>query len=254
MGEVLLDSIATRQTDLVSTKQVVRLVKRDRLDDAFLMLINEDTYIQEVLSSNDHILAKVPGSSIQKLELKVLLDHHKGMFRSQLPDVNMLSNTMSVVPLVPDAHIPSRPMFMYSLAELAEITSQVSELLLAGLIHKSTSPFGALVLFVKKKTGEFHMCVDNRALNKVTLPNRNPLPRIDDLLDRMQGAKVFSSLDYLSAYYRIELVDYDVVKTAFKTPFGLFEYKVVPFGLTNAPVLWLLFMMSCKVLVSCPFI
>jgi hypothetical protein len=79
------------------------------------------------------------------------------------------------------------------------------------------------------------MCVDYRALNKVTIPNRYLLPRIDDLLDRMQGAKVFSSLDLLSAYHQIKLVDKDVVKTAFKTPFGLFEYKVMPFGLTNAP-------------------
>jgi hypothetical protein len=79
------------------------------------------------------------------------------------------------------------------------------------------------------------MCVDYRALNKVTIPNRYPLPRIDDLLDRMQGAKVLSSLDLLSAYHQIRLVDDDVVKTTLKTPFGLFEYKVMPFGLTNAP-------------------
>ena len=95
------------------------------------------------------------------------------------------------------------------------MTSQTNELLRAGLIQKSTSPFGAPVLFVKKKTGEFRMCVDYRALNKVTIPNRYPLPRIDDLLDRMQGAKVFSSLDLLSAYHQIRLVDDDVVKTAF---------------------------------------
>jgi hypothetical protein len=130
--------------------------------------------------------------------------------------------------------IPSRPMFKYSLAELAEMTSQVNELLQAGLIQKSTSPFGAPVLFVKKKTGEFRMCVDYRVLNKVTITNIYPLPRIDDLLDRMQGVKVFSSLDILSAYHQIRLVDDDVMKTAF-TPFGLFDYNAMPFGLTNAP-------------------
>jgi hypothetical protein len=100
----------------------------------------------------------------------------------------MLSHTRSVIPLVPEAHVPSRPMFRYSPAELAEMTSQVNVLLQAGLIQKSTSPFGAPVLFVKKKTGEFRMCADYRALNKVTIPNRYPLPRIDDLLDRKQGA------------------------------------------------------------------
>jgi hypothetical protein len=101
----------------------VNLVKRDQLDDAFLMLINEDTSIQEVSSSDNPILAKVPGKSIHGLKLKVILNHHREMFRSQLPDVNMLSNTRSVIPLVPDAHIPSRPMFRYSLAKLAEMMS-----------------------------------------------------------------------------------------------------------------------------------
>jgi hypothetical protein len=139
-------------------------------------------------------------------------------------------------------------MFRYSPAELAEMTSQVKELLQAGLIQKSTSPFGAPVLFVKEKTGEFRMSVDYRALNKVTIPNRYPLPRIDDSLDRMQGAKVFSSLDLLSAYHQIRLADGDVVKTAFKTPFGLFEYKVMPFGLTNAPSVFMAAMNDVLVL------
>jgi hypothetical protein len=83
------------------------------------------------------------------------------------------------------------------------MTTQVTELLKQGLIRKSTSPFGAPVLFVKKRTGECRVCVDYRALNKVTIPNRYPLPRIDDLLDKMQGAKVFSVLDILSAYHQI---------------------------------------------------
>ena len=113
--------------------------------------------------------------------------------------------------------------------------SQVDALLSKGLIQKSSSPFGAPILFVKKKTGELRMCVDYRALNKITIPNRYPLPRIDDLLDRMQGSSVFTSLDLYSAYQQVKLKDEDIQKTAFRTPFGLFEYKVMPFGLTNAP-------------------
>jgi putative transposase len=91
------------------------------------------------------------------------------------------------------------------------------------------------VLVVKKTTGEFWMCVDYGALNKVTIPNKYPLPRIDDLLERVKGAKVFSSLDLLPAYHQIRLVDDSFVKTALKTPFGLFEYKVMPVGLTKTP-------------------
>ena len=126
-------------------------------------------------------------------------------------------------------------MFRYSQPEMAEMTKQVKTLLEAGLVQKSSSPFGAPVLFVKKKDGTMRMCVDYRGLNKITVPNRYPLPRVDDLLDKLQGAKVFSSLDLLSGYHQIRLQDSDVPKTAFRTPFGLFEYRVMPFGLTNAP-------------------
>jgi hypothetical protein len=146
---------------------VAKLVKRDQLDDAFLMLINEDTSIQEVVSGEDPILTKVKGNSVPELELKVLLHKHRELFKSALPDVNMLSNTRPVIPLVTETHVPSRPMFRHSPADLAEMTSQVNELLQAGPIQKSNSPFGAPVLFVKKKTGEFRMCVDYRPLNKV---------------------------------------------------------------------------------------
>jgi hypothetical protein len=100
MGEVLLGSIPTKHTELISAKQVVKLDKRDQLDDAFLMLINKDTSIQEVSSNDDPILAIVPGNSIHELKLEVILDRHKYVFRSALPNVNMSSNTRSVIPLV----------------------------------------------------------------------------------------------------------------------------------------------------------
>ena len=101
-------------------------------------------------------------------------------------------------------------MFRCSLAELAGMINQFIELIQVGLIQTLT--FGAPVLFVKKKTGEFQMCVDYRALNKVTITNKYPVLRIDDLLDRMQGAEVFSSLDPLSAYHQNRRVDDNVVK------------------------------------------
>ena len=97
-----------------------------------MILIN--TSFQEVVTCEYPSLAKVKGNSIPELELKVLLQKHRELFKSSLPDVNTLPNTRSVIPLVPDAHVPSRPMFRYSPAELAEMTSQVKELLQAGFI------------------------------------------------------------------------------------------------------------------------
>ena len=114
----------------------------------YLWIFTASPLIQELVAGEDPILAKIKGKSIPELELKVLLHKHKELLKSSLPDVNTLSNTQSVIPLVLDAHVPSRPMFRYSPAELAEMTSQVNELLQAGLIQKSTSPSGALVLFV----------------------------------------------------------------------------------------------------------
>jgi hypothetical protein len=128
-----------------------------------------------------------------------------------------------------------RPMYRLSQAEIAEVKRQLDELLQKGLIEPSTSPYGAPVLFVQKKDGSLRMCIDFRAINKHTIKNRYPLPRIDDLLDKLRGATVFSSLDLQSGYHQIRISKEDVPKTAFRTPFGHFQFKVLCFGLTNAP-------------------
>jgi hypothetical protein len=126
-------------------------------------------------------------------------------------------------------------MYRMSQAEYALVEKEVKDLLARGSIAASHSPYGAPVLFVGKKDGTLRMCMDYRALNKLTKKNKYPLPRIDDLLDRLGGATVFSSLDLASGYHQIRIAEADVPKTAFRTPLGLYEWKVLPFGLTNAP-------------------
>ena len=104
-----------------------------------------------------------------------------------------------------------------------------------GKIKPSTSPYGAPVLFVKKKDGKLQMCIDYRALNSQTIQNRYALPRIDELFDRLHGAKVFLKLDLTSGYYQIAIDPKDRYKAAFRTRYGHYEFNIMPFGLTNAP-------------------
>ena len=122
-----------------------------------------------------------------------------------------------------------------ALAELNELKVQIEELLSEGFVKTSTSPWGAPVLFVKKKHGSLRLCIDCRQLNKVTIQNQYPLPRIDDLFDQLQGAKVFSKIDLRSGYHQSKLRREDVPKIAFRTRYGNYEFLVIPFGLTNAP-------------------
>lgn len=139
------------------------------------------------------------------------------------------------IELTPGSVPQSRPTSRMSATELVELKKQLDEVAKAGLIQHSKSPYGAPILFVKKKEGTMRMCVDYRALNNVTIKNSYPLPRVDELFDRLQGAQFFSKIDLRSGYHQIRIAEGDIPKTAFRTRYGHFEFRVLPFGLTNAP-------------------
>ena len=139
-----------------------------------------------------------------------------------------------VMPLLPDSQPPFQRMYRLAPSDLLEVQRQVTDLLAEQLIEPSTSPFGAPILFVGKKIEDLRMVVEYRALNKMTVKNRYPLPQIDDLFDNLFGAQYFSCLDAACGFHQILLRDEDKPKTAFITPFDHYQFRV-PFGLTNAP-------------------
>ena len=108
-----------------------------------------------------------------------------------------------------------------------------------GFIRSSTSPWGAPVLFAKKKDKTLRLCNDYRQLNRVTIKNWYPLPRINDLFDQLRGARVYSKIDLLMGYHQLRVREVDIPKTAFRTRYGHFKFMVMPFRLTNAPVVFM---------------
>ena len=130
---------------------------------------------------------------------------------------------------------PRHKQYRFSANELEVVQQHVDDMLAKGWIRPSVSPYGAPILFIRKKTGELRMCVDFRSLNKQTRLDMFPIPRIHDLLDKLGKARIFSAVDLSSAYHQVRIKEGHEHKTAFLTPMGLFEYVVMPLGLTNAP-------------------
>ncbi|GJY30885.1 putative reverse transcriptase domain-containing protein [Tanacetum coccineum] len=143
------------------------------------------------------------------------------------------------IDLIPGASPVVKSPYRLAPSEMLELSNQLKELQEKGFIRPSHSPWGAPVLFVKKKDGAMRMCIDYRELNKLTIKNRYPLPRIDDLFDQLQGACCFSKIDLRSGYHQLRVREEDIPKTAFRTRYGHFEFTVMPFGLTNAPAIFM---------------
>ncbi|OBZ81591.1 Transposon Tf2-6 polyprotein, partial [Choanephora cucurbitarum] len=195
-----------------------------------------DCYYLYLLDNENKSKTKVDDLEDTALWTRELAKDFPSVFQEKLPGLPPMRNDFShVIETLEDVRPINRPPFGMSPAELDELKLQLNELLSLGLIRKSTSEWGAPILFVRKKNGELRMCIDYRALNKVTKRNTNPLPQIDECLDRLQGASYFTSPDLRSGYHQIRIQDSDVPKTAFNTRYGKYGFLVLPFGLSNAP-------------------
>ena len=225
----------------LSCAQARRSIKRGCR--SFLVLVNpaDSAATLAAASASDSVDTSAAANSVDAAE-QADLHKHIDSLQHDFADVFQAPSGLPpdrgvehVIPLLPDSQPPFQRMYRLSPSELQEVQRQITDLLSKQLIEPSVSPYGAPILFVEKKTGELRMVVDYRALNKVTVKNRYPLPRIDDLFDKLFGAKYFSCLDAASGFHQILLKDDDKPKTAFRTPFGHYQFRVLPFGLTNAP-------------------
>ncbi|GKA38479.1 putative reverse transcriptase domain-containing protein [Tanacetum coccineum] len=156
-----------------------------------------------------------------------------------LPGLPLTQQVEFQIDLIPSAAPVAQAPYRLAPSEIKELSEQLKELSDKGFIRPSSSPWGAPVLFVKKKDGSFWMCIDYRELNKLTVKNRYPLPRIDDLFDQLQGSSVYSKIDLRSGYHQLRVQEEDIPKTAFRTRYGHYEFQVMPFGLTNAPAVFM---------------
>jgi hypothetical protein len=179
-----------------------------------------------------------------KLEDTPIICEYPDIFPDDLPGMPPDRDIDFIIELQPGtAPISKRPYYMPP-NELVELKVQLQDLLDKGFIHPSASPWGGPALFVKKKDHSLRLCVDYRPLNAVTIKNKYPLPRIDILFDQLARAKVFSKTDLRSGYHQIKIKPSDIPKTTFSTRYGLYEYLVMSFCLTNAPAYFMYLMNS----------
>ncbi|CAA0827382.1 Unknown protein, partial [Striga hermonthica] len=186
-------------------------------------------------------LVNIVGESSEKLspgDIHIVREF-VDVFPDQLPGGPPNRQVEFTIDLVPGAGPVSKAPYRMAPKELQELKAQIQELLSLGFIRPSVSPWGAPVLFVKKKDGSMRMCIDYQDLNRLTVKNKYLLPRIKDLFDQLRGASVFSKIDLRSGYHQLKIREADVAKTAFRTRYGHYEFVVMPFGLSNAPAVFM---------------
>jgi hypothetical protein len=212
------------------TKKAVRLTKKDGTIVEFVAAVQAD---QASMLSQMKVTA---------LEEILVVQEYPDVFPEELPGMPPDSDIEFLIELLPGTPPISKRPYRMPIDELVELKKQLAELQAKGFIRPSSSPWGAPVLFMEKKDGTQWMCVDYRSLNEVTIKNKYPIPWIDDLFDQMKGASVFLKIDLRSGYHELKIRESDIRRTAFYTRYGLYEYTVMSFGLTNTPAYFMYLM------------
>jgi hypothetical protein len=196
------------------------------------------------LPSPTSIASVLHHTTVQNLEDILVACEFPNVFPEDLPGMHLDQDVEFVIELQPGTTPISRRSYKMTPKELAKLKVQLNQLLDKGYIRPSSSPWGCPALYIKKKDQSLRLCVDYRPLNAITIKNKYPLPRIDILFDQLASAKVFSKVDLRSGYHQIKIHLEDVPETAFSTRYGLYEYLVMSFGLTNAPANFMYLMNS----------
>ncbi|GJR45670.1 putative reverse transcriptase domain-containing protein [Tanacetum coccineum] len=232
----------------IPSKSEILIVRGDGCSEGHRTRLNviSCTKVQKYLLKGSHVflahvtVKKTEDKSKEKqLEDVPVVKDFPEVFPEDLPGLPPVRQVEFHIDLVPGAAPVARAPYRLAPSEMKELSDQLQELSDKGFIRPSSSPWGAPVLFVKKKDGSFRMCIDYRELNKLTVKNRYPLPRIDDLFDQLQGSSVYSKIDLRSGYHQLRVREEDIPKTAFRTRYGHYEFQVMPFGLTNAPAVFM---------------
>jgi hypothetical protein len=215
---------------ILYAKRAIRLTR----EDGTIVEFNASIQAEQV-----SLLNKVQGISLNKI---AIAREYPDVFPEDLPGMPPDRDIEFIIELLPGTPIVSKMLYRMPVNELVELKKQIAELQSKGFIRPSSSLWEAPMLFVEKKDGTQRMCVDYRSLNEVTIKNKYPLPRIEDLFDQMKGASAFSKIDLRSGYHQLKIRESDIPKTTFHSQYGLYEYTVMSFELTNAPAYFMYLM------------
>ncbi|GJU57678.1 putative reverse transcriptase domain-containing protein [Tanacetum coccineum] len=227
-ASILFDTGADRSFISTAFSSLIDIIPTTLDHDYDVELADDDVIIRWRKTSREKQLEEVP-----------IVQDFPEVFPEDLPGIPPTRQVEFQIDLIPGAAPVARAPYRLAPSEMKELSDQLKELSDKGFIRPSSSPWGAPVLFVKKKDGSFRMCIDYRELNKLTVKNRYPLPRIDDLFDQLQGSSIYSKIDLRSGYHQLRVREEDIPKTAFRTRYGHYEFQVMPFGLTNAPAVFM---------------